>query len=340
MSKILKVRNVNHALPEALNWLRVAGVTERSRNGLVLVAPGPVLTQYAYPLERVLFSPTRDANPFFHFFEALWMLGGRNDVAYVGHFAKNMLNYSDDGDVLHGAYGFRWREWFGFDQLSVLVSHLRQQPDSRRAVLSMWSPCGDLVSSEGAGGLSMKDVPCNTQCYFDLRDDVLNMSVMCRSNDLVWGAYGANAVHFAFLMEYLAMRVGRPVGRMYQYSHNLHLYTDKFDEAWRERERHGPIEDRYSDDLATPFPLLSEHGEDVEAWEHDLRNFMASRRPERVQYYCAFFNHVVLPLARAHEAYRNNDFSAARNHVEECEASDWKHACAEWLTRREAGRKS
>lgn len=325
-----EVRNVNDALREALWWLKSAGVQETSRNGPVLVAPGPVLTTYNAPLERVLFDPVRDANPFFHFFESLWMLAGRNDVEFVSRFNQRMKTFSDDGEVLHGAYGFRWREWFGFDQLDELVKLLREQPDTRRAVLAMWSPSGDLVASEGVGGIHMKDVPCNTHCYFDLRGGALNMSIMCRSNDVVWGAYGANAVHFAFLLEYVAMRLGAPVGLMYQFSHNLHLYTEKFDAVWRERVMHGHS-NPYLSGAVRPYPLLQPY-ENPETWEGDLQRLLEGS----LGYHTAFFQRVVQPLKTAYELYRQRNFPEAIFWANRSHATDWCIACVEWLQRRES----
>ena len=52
------------------------------------------------PCERVLLYPERNANPFFHLYESLWMLAGRNDVAGPARYAKNMNNYSDNGVTL------------------------------------------------------------------------------------------------------------------------------------------------------------------------------------------------------------------------------------------------
>jgi hypothetical protein len=81
------VRNVNEALGQGISWLAgPMGVEEPSRNGPVRVSPYPVVTTYANPAERVLFSPMRDANPFFHLFEALWMLAGRNDLPWLVQF--------------------------------------------------------------------------------------------------------------------------------------------------------------------------------------------------------------------------------------------------------------
>ena len=100
----------------------------------------------------VLFNSARDCNPWFHLYESLWMLAGRNDVASIAYYAKNMANYSDDGKTLNGAYGFRWRHmvargqpWKGVDQLDILVNHLKADPTSRRAVLQMWNVEDDLL---------------------------------------------------------------------------------------------------------------------------------------------------------------------------------------------------
>lgn len=105
---VLHVRNVNAALQRGVHLIFNEGVRRDSRNGPVKVIPEPVTTVYRKPLERVLFAAERDANPFFHFFEALWMLAGRSDVHFPARFAGNIVNYSDDGDTLHGAYGRRW----------------------------------------------------------------------------------------------------------------------------------------------------------------------------------------------------------------------------------------
>ena len=119
--KVIHARNAHEALHKGLQYMAVHGIARESRNGPVLVAPVPVVTVYQRPTERVVFWPERDANPWLHLMEALWMIGGRQDVAFPAYFAKQMLEYSDDGKLLHGAYGFRWRHHFGFDQLDDIL---------------------------------------------------------------------------------------------------------------------------------------------------------------------------------------------------------------------------
>jgi hypothetical protein len=132
-------RTVSEALHNGLHAIRVFGIAKPSRVGDVLVMPRPVMTEYQDPTNRVLFSPMRDANPFFHVMETLWMLAGRNDLPWLVRFNKRFASYSDDGGLTQpGAYGYRWRNYFGHDQLMDIILELKQNPDSRRVVLTMW----------------------------------------------------------------------------------------------------------------------------------------------------------------------------------------------------------
>lgn len=217
--RVLNVRNVHEALPAAYKLLHAEGVRRDSRNGPVLQGP-PVTTVYNKPWERVLFWEARDANPFFHLYEALWMLAGREDCQPLARYAKNMLSYSDNGNTLNGAYGFRWRSYFYVDQLEIIARQLRANPEDRRCVLQMWSASTDL------GALS-KDVPCNVSAVFGRGPGgELNLTVFCRSNDIIWGAYGANAVQFSMLLEYMALWVDCAMGTYSQVSVNWHGYLD------------------------------------------------------------------------------------------------------------------
>lgn len=202
--------------PES-DWL-----TADSRNGRVIRAPALFTTSYHPDFVPVMLSPTRDANPFLHYVEAFYFLCGRNDVALMKYFAQQMGEYSDDGLTLWGSYGYRWMQHFDHDQVDAIVHELRKNPGSRRCVLQMWDGHQDLQRAI-KGGL---DVPCNHVASFDTAGGKLNMTVTNRSNDMIWGTYGANMVHFNILLNFVAHAVGLPKGYYHQVSSNTHVYTD------------------------------------------------------------------------------------------------------------------
>lgn len=337
--EVLTVTNVNTALNAGINYLLSWGWghSEESRNGKVLVAPGPVCTVYRRPQERVLFSPTRDANPFFHLMESLWMLAGRNDVAYPAQFNSRLSKYSDDGKTFYGAYGYRWRAAFGYDQLLEIIAELKKNPTSRRCVLSMWNGMAEFEAEDyglksdlrvaGAGG---KDVPCNTHAYFDARGGALNMTVCNRSNDAIWGAYGANAVHFSFLQEYMADQIGVGVGEYRQFSNNLHIYTDIFDKKTLEtmalEGRTLNLYDLYPD--MKKIYLNSE----VPGWDASLQEFICSGRTDGRH---GFFRDVAEPMYAAWFARKAGAVVEALDILKEMPYCDWQVAALDWVKRRE-----
>lgn len=344
---VISARNPHHALAIAVELLQTHGVERDSRDGPVLVMESPVTTVYSEPRERVVFWEQRDANPFFHLYESLWMLGGRHDIAPLVRFAANMANYSDDGVTHHGAYGRRWRVGMPsminsieayrpmspdlhHDQLTTIINRLRENGDDRRCVLQMWDARSDL-------GHDGKDVPCNVTATFQISTrGRLDMVVFNRSSDVVWGCYGANAVHFSYLQEYVATCVGVTVGTYTQVSVNWHGYRRTFDPlAAKFRERPNFYQP-YELPAVKPYSLMQE---DRVTWDQDLKRFLSGhgRAPVAV-FRDPFFENVAMPLVQAHDAYKDTEgegrYEAAMRHAARCHAVDWRMAASEWITRR------
>tara|TARA_R110000796_G_scaffold134266_1_gene249977 strand:+ start:74 stop:1048 length:975 start_codon:yes stop_codon:yes gene_type:complete len=317
------VRNVAEALYVAKQALLLKGVEVETRNGPALEFPTPVTTVYTHSRERVLFYPERDANPYFHFMEGMWMLAGRNDVDWISQFNSNISNYSDDGEVFHGAYGFRWREWFGGDQLKIAQHRLMTFKNDRRAVVGMWDPWEDL-REHNAG----KDYPCNTQAFFWAREGKLNMSIVNRSNDMIWGAYGANAVHMSMLLEYMAAMTGFQVGLYYQISNNLHAYKKtlaKLDNMQPDYNSYLLL-DRRSDDN-TPTPLVTH----PDTFDEELRRWIVK---DRYRLRNAVFADICEPMRKSWDCWKQKNLTGAVNHAFTIRDAAWRKACVEWLQRR------
>ena len=352
---VIAAAGVNEAFARGVQHLCSEGTENQSRNGPVLVAPGPVITVTQNPMQRVLFSPLRDANPFFHLFESLWMLAGRNDLPWLAQFNRQMGSYSDDGGQTQpAAYGYRWRKHFRYDQLEAIISHLIDQPNSRRAVLTMWDAWpmntdengtwihGDVEKAFSNG----KDVPCNTNCFFQIRDrEFLDMSVQCRSNDAVWGAHGANAVHFSVLLEYMAARLDLVPGVMYQYSFNYHLYPDNLKVDPTEMVRNADTANAYRTGAKVTPLFCSETVGGI--WERELAWFIELAKPRlripgsewrEVQppiFTEPFFCGIALPMLRAWRMHKEKNYPGALREVGAMGAnSDWRIAAELWLGKR------
>jgi thymidylate synthase len=340
-----------------------------------MVLQEPIIVTYEKPLERVLTNPNRDANPFFHLYEALWMLAGRNDVAPLKYYNSKVDQFSDGGETFNGAYGHRWRyaketrpvtfiDGFGggghkerVDQLDILVAHLKADRNSRRAVLNMWNVEGDLLKVGNS-----KDVCCNLEVMFSIRSHyaspefsgeikLLDMTVTNRSNDMVWGMLGANYVHFSFLQEYMAAKIGVDVGVYNQFSNNLHVY----DWNWKPDEWNEGMVDYY-DRTYHPFRPKFEHVplvDDPETFDAELQEFVETHENgERVNFEGAgrrvwkerFFREVAHPMMCAFHCHKAGAYDEAAiwlglepgltDGLSPVRAHDWAMVAEEWIDRR------
>jgi len=327
----LRTRNVNTAIEEGLWKFKVCAYEENSRNGKVLAIPEPLMLTYQHPAERVLFWPERDANPVFHVMESLWMLAGRNDLAFVEYFNSRMANFSDDGKKLNGAYGHRWRNRFGVDQLPSIIRHLSKNSESRRAVLQMWGTQEDLLLVD-----TSKDVCCNTQAYFDVRQGRLNMTVCNRSNDFIWGMCGANAVHFSVLQEFIARALNAEVGVYRQFSNNAHIYTELYDYTkYIDNPPNASDFDHYANGDVAPFPLIN--GTTWQRWLFECGEFCDNPFSPPHTHNDVFFQEVAYPMAMVTWT-RKNKKGDGMDFANKIAAHDWRLATQQWIERRESAK--
>jgi hypothetical protein len=349
----MTVRNVNQALPAALALLRDTGNRIAPRGQETLEYDGPVATTYLQPREMVLFDPMRDANPLFHFFEALWILQGRQDVAFLAWLLPRMAEFSDDGKIFHAPYGHRLRWAYGFDQIETALGKLSSDPDSRQAVLSIWHPNADWQRT--------KDVPCNDMIMLKVRDGALRMTVCNRSNDVVWGAYGANVVQFSTLLCYMAARLGVNVGSYTQISDSFHVYTNNdYWLKWYDKHRSGVpfTEDPYEGivvDLKSEANYMGA-GSGVftghfdadltaffDSWDEDQLTGRSMRHPSdtdtwNLDFQSRDFRFIVAPMYRALALWKKGFAEEALVATDGISAPDWQLAVREWMKRRIAAR--
>lgn len=338
--KVINVRNVNEALYEGIYLIDKLGKKVSSRVGNTLEIDSPVATVYQNPWERVLINKARDANPFFHLFESLWILAGREDVKFLSEFNKNMVNYSDDGISFNAAYGYRLRNGVceaKFDQLAYVIQMLKKDPNTRQAVVQIWDE-DDLFTDT-------KDKACNLCIVFRIRDGEVCMTVYNRSNDMIWGAYGANAVQFSMIQEYVAAYLNLPMGDYTQITNSYHVYTDGPGGVVWDRIKSDPAVVRkfYHEPYNKVGSLVLMANKDMLAFEKDLAVFFnvydefglaeALGNPEWESNY---FQSLIIPILAAyliHKDSHTEDAIAYLNGIG-MDDNDWGIACQEWLETR------
>jgi thymidylate synthase len=315
------------------------GMCEKTRLGDVLASPDPVAIVYHNPKQHVLLNPIRDANPFFHLMEAMWMLAGREDGAFLDHYIKDFSKRFGHDGVIMDAYGYRWRHGLLFDQLNEIVSQLSKDPTTRQCVLQMWG------AYHAPDLLSKFSKPCNLVATFRIWNKKLDMTVFNRSNDLIWGCCGANAVHFPILQEYIAGKLEREIGNYWQISTNLHLYKEHIEMMMKRMTHFGEetLAQLLTDDskyegtqplIMQPLKFDKELYETMELIDDLHRNIEIYRGNISNRFLCD----TVLPMAMAHQYYKNKDYDNAYQHIAMVTAKDWHEAGKQWLDRRYNGR--
>lgn len=360
--------NVNDAFVGLVHGIHngsIDTVRKPSRVGDVIMVPEPVTITYTRPRERVLFNPHRDANPFFHLYESLWMLAGRNDVAPLAYYNSQIAEIaSDDGETFNGAYGYRWRHSTrklstsliggtyqeDLDQLALIIQHLKDNPNSRRAVLQMWTVHEDLLRIDSQGYGYSKDVCCNLSVMFSINsyegpegqssDPQLDMTVTNRSNDLIWGMLGANVVHFSMLQEYVACALRIEVGVYNQFTNNLHAYTsrwepDKWLQQHLDRSMHDSLPTTYGYGIDKLIPLVQSQSQfDQECPQFVEQHKHVEPQNGRDEWKEPFLMLVAKPMCHAFHMHKQRDYQAALYWCARVEADDWRIAATQWILKR------
>lgn len=158
--------------------------------------------------------------------EQCWFISGaRKPSDFLRDYTKIWDAFTNPGDVVSVAYGYRWRKHFGRDQLSALIDLLTKEPSSRHGVVVAWDPAQD-----GLSLFKKPNVPCPYTFTVNIIDGRLHMHNIVRSNDMVLG-FPFDVAGFCLLQHVLAQKLGVGVGI---YSHsisNAHIYENHYDGA-------------------------------------------------------------------------------------------------------------
>ncbi len=165
--------------------------------------------------------------------ELLWFLAGDTNVKYLNDNGVRIWNeWADDNGELGPIYGAQWRSWRtaqggSIDQIEHLVTALREDPYSRRHIVSAWN-VGELER--------MALPPCHTIFQFFVAGGRLSCQLYQRSGDVFLGV-PFNIASYALLTMMLAQVVDLEPGDFVLTLGDAHLYANHLDQARTQLER-------------------------------------------------------------------------------------------------------
>lgn len=159
--------------------------------------------------------------------ELLWFLRGDTNVKYLQENGVRIWNeWADENGDLGHIYGYQWRSWpdynGGFiDQISEAVDQIRNNPDSRRIIVSAWN-VADIPN--------MNLPPCHAFFQFYVADGRLSLQLYQRSADSFLGV-PFNIASYALLLMMVAQVTGLQAGDFVHTLGDAHIYLNHLDQA-------------------------------------------------------------------------------------------------------------
>jgi thymidylate synthase len=171
-------------------------------------------------------------------YELLWFLNGDTNVKYLQDHGVRIWNeWADPNGDLGPIYGYQWRHWRTpdgkeIDQIANIVNALKNNPDSRRHIVSAWNP---------ADVDDMALPPCHTMFQFYVSDGRLSCQLYQRSGDSFLGV-PFNIASYALLTMMMAQVCGYKPGVFVHTLGDAHIYLNHLEQVNTQLQR-------------TPYPL-------------------------------------------------------------------------------------
>ena len=159
--------------------------------------------------------------------ELLWFLRGETNVAYLRENGVTIWDeWADSEGNLRRVYGAQWRDWRGadgksVDQIAALLSQIKNNPDSRRLIVSAWNPAE-------IGGMALP--PCHSLFQFYVSEGELSCQLYQRSADIFLGV-PFNIASYALLTLMIAQVTGLRAKEFIHTFGDLHLYSNHVEQA-------------------------------------------------------------------------------------------------------------
>ena len=165
--------------------------------------------------------------------ELLWFLKGDTNIKYLKDNGVRIWDaWADENGDLGPVYGYQWRSWPNpdgsqTDQIEKLINSLKNNPDSRRHIVSAWNP--SFIDD-------MALPPCHCLFQFYVADGKLSCQLYQRSADVFLGV-PFNIASYAILTMMIAQVCGYEVGDFVHTFGDVHLYSNHMEQTEEQLSR-------------------------------------------------------------------------------------------------------
>jgi thymidylate synthase len=165
--------------------------------------------------------------------ELIWFLAGSTNIGYLKENGVSIWDeWADPNGDLGPVYGSQWRSWptpdgGHIDQIKQLVDQIKNNPDSRRLIVSAWN-VADIPR--------MKLPPCHAFFQFYVAEGKLSCQLYQRSADIFLGV-PFNIASYALLTHLMAEQTGLQVGDFIWTGGDCHIYSNHFDQVQEQLSR-------------------------------------------------------------------------------------------------------
>jgi len=159
--------------------------------------------------------------------ELLWFLSGDTNIKYLKENGVSIWDeWADENGDLGPVYGYQWRSWptadgRHIDQISQVIDQLKNNPDSRRIIVSGWN-VGELEN--------MALPPCHAFFQFYVADGKLSCQLYQRSADTFLGV-PFNIASYSLLVHMLAQQCDLEVGDFVWTGGDVHIYSNHLEQV-------------------------------------------------------------------------------------------------------------
>ncbi len=170
-------------------------------------------------------------------YELLWFISGKTNISYLQENGVKIWNqWADENGDLGPVYGKQWRDWNGenIDQLKNVIHQLKNNPNSRRMMVSAWNPSvlpdTSISFSENVADGKAALPPCHALFQFYVADNKLSCQLYQRSADVFLGV-PFNIASYALLTEMMAQVCGLETGEFIHTFGDVHIYQNHVEQV-------------------------------------------------------------------------------------------------------------